>query len=97
MIPIIYREFYDIPRIFYLYYRDKNFLFDCPFSEEIDDYPDYYIIYLMPKLSDSDLIGSWKYLPEKAIKTIGTIPVNKVKFDESRGKSIDASCLDKFE
>jgi hypothetical protein len=43
--PIRYRDFYDLPRIFITSYNGQDYLFDCPFDDELDDYPDSYRVY----------------------------------------------------
>ena len=52
--PIRYRDFYDVPRIFLANYRGRLYLFDCPFDEETEDFPDFYHVYTMPPIPDED-------------------------------------------
>lgn len=86
MIPIIqYREFYDIPRNFFVRYKSKLFLFTCIFNDEIDDYPDTYELYLMPEMTDLEIyLESWIGIESKAVKKLGKIPVTSVQFGESK-------------
>lgn len=43
-IPIQYRDFYDIPRIFVMHHLGDTFVFDCPFDDDADEYPEYYVV-----------------------------------------------------
>jgi hypothetical protein len=63
---ICYRDFYDVPRLFLTAYHGEQYLFDCPFDEELNDYPDRYRVYQMPALAEAELQGSWEHLPERA-------------------------------
>lgn len=93
---IKYREFYDIPRVFLVKYKEKLFLFESVFKEDIDDYSNYYDIYLMPVLSDEEIEGSWEHINNKAMKKVGKVPVNEVKFDRTLRKEINTKVLEKI-
>ena len=56
---IIYRDFWDVPRIFITRYRDKQYLFDCSFDEWLEDYPQLYQVYVLPNLGEDELKDSW--------------------------------------
>ncbi len=43
--PIRYREFYDFPRAFVVEHENDLLLFDCPFSDDLDDYPTEFTVY----------------------------------------------------
>lgn len=60
LVPINFRygEFWDVPRIFVVEHEGQLWLFDCPFSDELDDYPDEYAVYLLDP--GTDLEGSWR-------------------------------------
>ena len=94
--PISYRGYWDVPRIFYLTDGGQTYLFDCMFSEDLDDYPDDYRVYLMPPLTEADVAGSWDGLSRLAKAYLGTIPVRDVRFDETRRRLIDAAILDRL-
>ena len=55
---ITYREFWDVPRIFVIKDRGQNWLFECPFDSATEDFPEHYLVYLMPTRSTEDLVGS---------------------------------------
>ena len=94
MAAIVYRDFYDVPRVFFVTHRDRGFLFDCSFSESVDDYSSEYDVYVMPCLQDEDLAGSWENIRSRAIRQIGTVPITAVKFDDTRRKEVDTELLD---
>ena len=91
-----YREFYDIPRLFVVKYHGRHFLFDGSFSDDLDEYPDQYEVFLMPSLRDIELAGSWEHLKDRAIQSFGCVPITAVSFDPSKRKMIDASILGDF-
>lgn len=95
-VPINYREFWDVPRIFFVEDDGQLYLFDCRFDEAIEDYPDEYRVYLMPHLGAEELAGSWAKVDRKAIRQLGTVPVARVKFDPTKREQIDAAILDEF-
>jgi hypothetical protein len=92
-IPIRYRDFWDIPRIFLAVYGERLFLFDCPFEEEAEDYPDHYHVYVLSPLGEEALAGSWADLSSKAIQHLGDVPLASVQFDPSHRRAINASIL----
>ena len=87
--PIRYRDFYDLPRIFVTSYNGKDYLFDCPFDDQFDDYPYSYRVYQLPTLPEEELQGSWEPLPELAESFLGMIPVAEIQFDPTKRKSIN--------
>jgi hypothetical protein len=76
-----YRDFWDFPKIFLVSYKHSLFLFDCKFNVETEDFEDEYNVYIMPLLEEEAIAGSWSRLPERAIKNLGVVPVNEIKFD----------------
>jgi hypothetical protein len=93
-VPIKYRGFWDVPRIFLAYYEGQTFLFDCAFDEELDDYPETYKVFLMPNLRDDELPTDWTTLPQRALRYLGDLPVSQVSFDPTRRQTIDSQPLD---
>jgi len=93
-IPITYRDFYDVPRIFLARHGNQLYLFDCPFDEGLDDYPSHYEVYAMPTLSEQELAGSWEELSQKARTHLGHVSVNAVDFDETKRHDIDGTIID---
>src|SRR5713101_2347483 len=96
MVPIQYRGFWDVPRIFLARYKGKLFLFDCRFDEVIDDFPDFYQVYLLPALDQHEPPGSWDQLSSKAIHHFGLVPIQKIRFDQTKRREIDSTILDEL-
>ena len=91
---ITYREFYDVPRMFVVSYRGKQYLFDGTFDESADEYPDTYQVYVLPKLGRDELNGSWVGLSDNAEEHLGEVLVSSVVFDESRRRAIDPQVIE---
>ncbi len=95
-VSIQYRDFWDVPRIFLATYRGQLFLFDCPFDEEVEDYPQVYHVFAMPPVAEQELAGSWVDLSDKALSYLGDVPLDGVLFDPSKRKTIDPTVLDEL-
>lgn len=93
MLDIQYRDFYDVPRMFVVRLDGEPFLFDGAFDEELDEYPDQYRVYLLPRLGDDELAGSWETLSRRAVEDVGVVPLGAVVFDPTRRKSIRSDVL----
>ena len=92
--PIKYRDFWDVPRIFFAEHGGRLYLFDCPFDETGEDYPESYQVFQMPALTDIDYAGSWADLWRKAVRKLGEVPVAAIRFDPTRRKAIGAEVFD---
>lgn len=95
-IPIEYRDFWDVPRIFLTTYRGQRFLFNCPFNERDEDFGDTYQVSLLPRLSAEALAGSWEALPGLATDRLGEVPIARVRFDPTRRQKVEAELLDEL-
>src|SRR5437879_9676841 len=95
-VPIRYREVWDVPRIFLAAHGSDLLLFDCPFDEDTEDYPDLYHVYLMPPLTEQELTGSWGNLADRAIEHLADVPIARVEIDPSIRQSVDAELLDEL-
>lgn len=95
-VPIKYLGYYDVPRNFIVRYRGNTLLFDCAFDETLDDYWEYYKVYVLPPLRDEELPKDWTTLPARATGYLGQVPIGRVQFDPSRRKSIDSAVLDEL-
>lgn len=93
---LAYRDFWDQPRIFFVRVEGNLILFDCAFDEEIEDYPDDYLIYRMPEMTESEWEGSWAGIARRANEQLGVIPLSNVRFDDTRRKQIDSGVLQPF-
>lgn len=94
MLPIRYRGFWDVPRIFLARHANRLYLFDCPFSEQLDDYPDDFTVYLLPEIPDAAIPTDWTTLPERAVQKVGEVPVSAVRFDPTKRAAISADVFD---
>jgi hypothetical protein len=93
-IPITrYSGFYDVPRLFFIDYRGKHLFFECNFDEAADDYESSFRVYLMPKLSEAEIIANGTRLASLAQRMIGRIPIAQVQFDSTRRKAIAEESL----
>ena len=92
-LPIRYREFYDIPRIFVVEASGDRYLFDCPFDPDLDDYPEQYRVYRLPGDTVIPEAGSWNQLAEKGC-LLGEIPTSLVAFDQTTRAFVEARVLD---
>jgi hypothetical protein len=93
---IRYREFWDVPRVFLVTHRGRLFLFDCPFDEATEDFPDVYRVYALPQLEEAELAGSWDKLSARALSFLGEVPIKQVGFDPSKRQTIDTALLDEL-
>lgn len=91
--PIQYRDFWDVPRIFLVHHQGALFLFDCDFDDELEDFPDSYKVYVLPELTDEQRAGSWDKFHEQAIRFVGEVPIERVKFDPSKQCAVDTTVL----
>jgi hypothetical protein len=91
---IEYREFYDVPRVFLVEYKQQLFLFESPFDEGHDEYSETYSVYVMRELTKEERQGSWEQISEKAVRKVGEVRVSDVKFDSTLRRAIDTSLLD---
>ena len=94
---IQYRDFYDVPRIFIVNHRGTLYLFDCPFDQDLDEYPNIYRVFVLPAESCSDLSGSWDDLASRATAYLGEVPVKSVQFDSTRRREIEIDVIAELE
>ena len=64
-----------------------SYFFDCPFSDELDEYPDDFTVYKLREKVSLGNAPSWNEL-HKYGKHIGSIRIEGVIVDESKRKSI---------
>lgn len=89
-LPIRYRDFYDVPRMFVVESQSKVFLFDCAFDVQTDDYPTRYIVYQLQadSIESVHMNDDWRALPKKGIR-VGTVDLEDLKFDVTNRKFVD--------
>ena len=94
MTPFSYVEFYDVPRLLILVVRNKWILLRSAFNEDLDDYdPDYSVSLLPSSFEPPQKDAHWDFLNEE-LKALGKIPVQDVKFDETKRRTLNATPLD---
>lgn len=93
-VPIQYRDFYDVPRVFVARYKGQLFLFDCPFDDTLDEYPDHYEVHLLPNLKPEDLQGSWKDISRQSVRRLGCVSASSLRFDPTRRQQIETNVFD---
>jgi hypothetical protein len=94
---ILYRDFWDVPRMFIVQHDGQRYLFDCKFNQSADEYEDMYQVYALPELTENELDGSWEGLSEKAEVHIGEVLVSSVVFDPTKRRAIDPIIIDEVE
>ncbi len=90
--PIVYREFYDVPRVFIVFAGDERILLDCQFDQSRDDYPTEYQVYRMAR-GFSPPSGSWANVIGEAVEHLGAMPVAAVHFDATGRRSVLANAF----
>src|SRR4051812_31790045 len=95
-VPIRYRDFWDVPRIFLAEHRGQRFLFDCPFDEDTEDFPHHYHVYLLPALTEDEWAVSWESWRGRAIRCLGVVPIKSVLSDAPRRTEVGTELLDDF-
>lgn len=94
--PISYRGFWDVPRIVLARHDGRLLLLSCPFSEELDDYPDEYEVFELPAdLHEENLPNDWTGLGGFAVARLGTVPIGRVRFDPAH-RHVDTAVLDEL-
>jgi hypothetical protein len=91
-LPITYRGFYDIPRAVHVEYKGDSYPLDCPFDERADEYPDDFAVYRLPEATakaSQEPTSSWIDLAKSGTLP-GRVPVEQVRFDESRRRFLDS-------
>jgi hypothetical protein len=96
-IPIIYGEFYDVPRMIRFQLGGQWYFMRSHFEEEKDEYSDFYDVYLLPFHSEEDFKSNPNYWKElhKAFH-LGRIPISEVGLDPTRRRSIDGDAMEKW-
>lgn len=92
--PIIYRDFWDVPRAFVARHANIQLYFDCKFDDSIEDYGDSYNVYVLPSIPDAELkSGSWTGLEKRATEFVGIVAIADIHFDPTVRKEADVSVV----
>jgi hypothetical protein len=86
----VYRDFHEVPRVFYVEHDGRYFLFDCEYDERRGDYAPGYTVYVVPK--EAVATPSWQELAARSVVT-GWLPLDAVEFDETKQRAMLASVL----
>lgn len=78
---IIYRGFYDVPRMILASRGGQMYLFDSRFDENLDDYIDHYEVWRLPPLTGAQIEGSWLGLAQWAQERMPDIGLKELPFD----------------
>jgi len=91
-LPIRYRDFYDVPRMFVVELPRAVYFFDGRFDDAADEYPQAYRVYQLPPGRAADEPRSWDGL-ERLGHLVAEVPVPSVLFDPSRRAAVDDAVL----
>lgn len=86
-VPIQYREFYDIPRLFVIAMEGRTYLLDCQFDEALDEYGDRFEVFELTSSPAPDLQKSWAMLSASGVH-LGAVLVADVEFDATRRQAV---------
>lgn len=89
MVRFIYQDFYDFARLIYVPLGSKALLLDSAFSQEKDDYEEYYEVFEVLAVEGLEVNRPWDSLRSGSEKYLGKVAVCDVVFDPSRRKTID--------
>jgi hypothetical protein len=76
-----YRDFEDIPRMMLCTSARGTFFFCSRFDTRKAAYADYYEVYRIRPLSDSEACASWFGLETRALERLPDLPVGDFPFD----------------
>jgi hypothetical protein len=91
---IEYREFWDVPRLFIVRHNSRIYLFNSRFDDELDDYPDFYKVYLLQEI-DAEA-KNWETTITDSTPFLGEVKIEDIKFDATRRREIDSAVLARF-
>ena len=95
-LPIRYRDFYDIPRAIVVRYRGTLYFFDCPFDEDLDEYPPAFAVYRLPSSAARQVTHpSWERLAESG-EFLTRVDASKLELDPTKRKSLRARVLEEI-
>ena len=74
--------------MFLILVRGRTFLFDCAFDDELDEYPECYMVYELENFRIDALPHDWTELPRREATCKGRIPVHSVLFDATKRRQV---------
>ena len=96
MVPFVYRDFYDVPRLVVFQHEGRCLLLQSAFDVALDDYTPDYTVFQLKVREVASLPESWVDIAEGATR-LGRIPIGKVVFDPSRRRLVDPAMLLKLD
>jgi hypothetical protein len=81
-----YRDYDDIPRMMVCTNARGTYFFRSRFDHAKHAYADYYEVYRIRPLSDSEACASWFGLETRALERLPDIPVSNFPFDRATKK-----------
>lgn len=92
-VPITYRDFFDVPRVFIAEWNGNSYVFDAPFDGTRDAYADSYVVFKVNGHIDlANMPDHWNDLRVDS-QFCGEIAVSSVTFDATKRASIDDAIL----
>lgn len=88
-LPIRYVDFYDVPRLFAVE-AEPVLLFESRFDDEADEYAEQFRVFRLAAMPSTSQLGEAVASGE----FIGEVPVDAVRFDETRRAAVHRSALD---
>jgi hypothetical protein len=92
VVPFVYRDFHDFPRLVVFQYEGRCILLESAFDVARDDYAPDYTVFQLKVREAASLPESWADIAEGATR-LGRIPISKVLFDPSRRRLVDPAML----
>lgn len=90
-------QFQNVPRFFSADYgKLYRLLFHCPFSQDQNEYADFYEVFLIPASTARELKGDWEKLVRRSSLYLGEVAVKDVGFDPSLRLAVHVSTFDRF-
>ena len=94
--PIVYREFADFPRSFFVRGKGGWLFLDAPFDDDLDDYSQDFAVYDMGTAGPDEFSGAWHEVPGRAVARLGEIALDCDAFDPTRRVAIRSDRLSQF-
>jgi hypothetical protein len=95
-LPIVYREFADFPRSFFVRGTGGWLFLDSPFDDHLDDYFHDFTVYDMGTAGPDEFSGPWDEVPGRAVATLGQVALDGNAFDPTRRVAIRPDRLSPF-
>ncbi len=95
-VPIVYRDFFDFPRAFFVRTAVGWLFFDGHFDDALDEYPEEFAVYEMGDAGPESFVGTWSEVPKRARGPRGSVALNGDSFDRTRRAAVRLAVLRQF-